>query len=72
MSHDDYAASILLGRPFLATTKMKIDVYTSALTVECEEEVVKFSIFDCIKKPKFKKSVCRLDSLKNSGKITLS
>ena len=70
MNHEYYAASILLGGPFFATTRMKIDVYTGALTVECEEEVVKFSIFDCMKKPKFKKYVCRLDSLKTSDKVT--
>ena len=70
MSHDDYADSILLGRPFLGTTRMKINVYTGALTVGREEEVVKLSIFDCMKKPKFKKYVCRLDSLKTSDKVT--
>ena len=50
---------------------MKIDVYAGSLTVEFEGEVVKFSIFDCIKQPKSEKSLCFHDDLEISDKEAL-
>ncbi|XP_019149873.1 PREDICTED: uncharacterized protein LOC109146677 [Ipomoea nil] len=37
---------ILLGRPFLKTTKSKIDVHDGTLTMEFDGEIVKFDIFN--------------------------
>ena len=42
---------ILLGRPFLKTTRTKIDVHEGALTMEFDGEVIKFNIFDAIRFP---------------------
>ncbi|XP_027067697.1 uncharacterized protein [Coffea arabica] len=48
---DDFSVSlpILLGRPFLMTSKTKIDVYSGTLTMEFDGEIIKFNICDAIK-----------------------
>ncbi|XP_027174606.1 uncharacterized protein LOC113774250 [Coffea eugenioides] len=48
---DDFSVSppILLGRPFLITSKTKIDVYSGTLTMEFDGEIIKFNICDPIK-----------------------
>ncbi|KAJ9185684.1 hypothetical protein P3X46_005284 [Hevea brasiliensis] len=43
------SALILFGRPFLKTTKIKIDVNDGTLTMEFDGETVKFNIFDAMK-----------------------
>ncbi|KAJ9170221.1 hypothetical protein P3X46_018345 [Hevea brasiliensis] len=45
------SALILFGRPFLKTTKTKIDADEGTLTMEFEGETVKFNIFDAMKYP---------------------
>ncbi|XP_030949702.1 uncharacterized protein LOC115973574 [Quercus lobata] len=42
---------ILLGRPFLKTSKTKIDVHSGTLTMEVDGEIVKFNIYDAMKYP---------------------
>ncbi|XP_010244116.1 PREDICTED: uncharacterized protein LOC104588022 [Nelumbo nucifera] len=42
---------ILLGRPFLKTSKTKIDVYNGTLTMEFDGKIVKFNIYDDMKYP---------------------
>ena len=42
---------ILLGRPFLKTSKTKIDVHNGTLTMEFDGEIVKFNIYDAMKYP---------------------
>ena len=42
---------ILLGRPFLITTRTKIDVHEGTLTMEFDGEVIKFNIFDAMSFP---------------------
>ncbi|XP_027158191.1 uncharacterized protein LOC113759814 [Coffea eugenioides] len=48
---DDFSVSppILLGRPFLMTSKTKIDVYSRTLTMEFDGEIIKFNICDAMK-----------------------
>ncbi|XP_071924937.1 uncharacterized protein [Coffea arabica] len=48
---DDFFVSplILLGRPFLMTSKTKMDVYSGTLTMEFDGEIIKFNICDAIK-----------------------
>ncbi|XP_052171559.1 uncharacterized protein LOC127787541 [Diospyros lotus] len=48
MEEDDSSniAPILLGRPFLKTSRTKIDVHDGTLTMEFDGEIVKFNIFD--------------------------
>ena len=42
---------ILLGRPFLKTSKTKIDVHSGTLTMKFDDEIVKFNIYDTMKYP---------------------
>ena len=42
---------ILLGRPFLKTSKTKINVDKGTLTMEFDGETTKFNIFEEIKNP---------------------
>ena len=42
---------ILFGRPFLKTSKTKIDVHSGTLTMEFDGEIVKFNIYDAMKYP---------------------
>ena len=48
---DDFSVSppILLGRPFLMTSKTKIDVYSGTLTMEFDGDIIKFNTCDAIK-----------------------
>ncbi|XP_038975772.1 uncharacterized protein LOC120106796 [Phoenix dactylifera] len=51
MENGDQTASILLGRPFLKTSKTKIDVHSGTLTMEFDGEIIKFNIYDAMKYP---------------------
>ncbi|XP_068638474.1 uncharacterized protein [Aristolochia californica] len=51
MENDDTNALILLGRPFLKTSKTKIDVHSGTLTNEFDSEIVKFNIYYVMKYP---------------------
>ncbi|CAN6695147.1 unnamed protein product [Malus baccata var. baccata] len=53
MDESDHAPSlpILLGRPFMKTARMKIDVYNGTLSMEFDGEVVNFNLSDSIKYP---------------------
>ncbi|PIN20442.1 hypothetical protein CDL12_06873 [Handroanthus impetiginosus] len=46
-----HSTQILLGRPFLRTSRTKIDVYEGTLTMEFDGEIVKFDIYDITKNP---------------------
>ena len=52
---------ILLGRPFLKTSKTKIDVHSGTLTMEFDGEIVKFNIYDAIKYPDDNNPVYSID-----------
>ncbi|CAN6562547.1 unnamed protein product [Malus baccata var. baccata] len=51
MDESDHAPSlpILLGRPFMKTARMKIDVFNGTLTMEFDGEVINFSLSDSMK-----------------------
>ncbi|XP_030940178.1 uncharacterized protein LOC115965126 [Quercus lobata] len=51
MENGDQNTPILLGRPFLKTSKTKIDVHSGTLTMEFNGEIVKFNIYDAMKYP---------------------
>ncbi|XP_038986582.1 uncharacterized protein LOC120112088 [Phoenix dactylifera] len=51
MKNGDQTAPILLGRPFLKTSKTKIDVHSGTLTMEFDGEIIKFNIYDAMKYP---------------------
>ncbi|CAM8937090.1 unnamed protein product [Rhodiola kirilowii] len=56
-------APILLGRPFLKTSKMKIDCGSGMLSMEVEGEVFSFDIFQAMKYPMEFEEVHALDAL---------
>ncbi|CAM8901314.1 unnamed protein product [Rhodiola kirilowii] len=56
-------APILLGRPFLKTSKMKIDCDSGTLSMEVEGEVISFDVFQAMKHPPDFASVHALDTL---------
>ncbi|XP_068666381.1 uncharacterized protein [Aristolochia californica] len=49
MENGDQSAPILLGRPFLKSSKTKIDVHSVTLTMEFDGEIVKSNIYDTMK-----------------------
>jgi hypothetical protein len=51
MENGDQTTPILLGRPFLKTSKTKVDVHSGTLTMEFDGEIVKFNIYDAMKYP---------------------
>ena len=51
MENGDQTTHILLGRPFLKTSKTKIDVHSGTLTMEFDDEIVKFNFYDAMKYP---------------------
>ncbi|KAL4626730.1 hypothetical protein ACB092_05G118700 [Castanea dentata] len=51
MENGDQTTPILLGRPFLKTSKTKKDVHSGTLTMEFDCEIVKFNIYDTMKYP---------------------
>ncbi|CAN6681923.1 unnamed protein product [Malus baccata var. baccata] len=64
MEHDPMptALPLILGRPFLRTARTKIDVYDGTLTMEIDEEIVKFRIFDAMKYPNDFESCFSIDA----------
>ncbi|KAM1136715.1 hypothetical protein ACFX2B_034399 [Malus domestica] len=53
MDESDHSPSlpILLGCPFMKTTRTKIDVFNGTLTMEFEGEVINFNLSESIKYP---------------------
>ena len=63
MEHDPMptALPLILGRPFIRTTRTKIDVYDGTLTMEIEGESVKFRIFNAMRYPSELESCLSID-----------
>ncbi|KAK8980795.1 hypothetical protein V6N11_047926 [Hibiscus sabdariffa] len=57
----DNSPEILLGRPFLSTTNVKIEVRSGLLTLECNGEVVKFNVYKAMRYPEDIESVNFVD-----------
>ncbi|XP_022880391.1 uncharacterized protein LOC111397619 [Olea europaea var. sylvestris] len=51
MGYSDQTIPILLGRPFLRMSKAKIDFYSGMLTMEFDDKISEFNIYDAIKHP---------------------
>ncbi|XP_073138995.1 uncharacterized protein [Henckelia pumila] len=65
MKNNDLNNPILLGRPFLKTSKSIIDVNNGTLTMEFDGKIIEFNIFDSLKTPGEKhKEVVNKDGLK--------
>ncbi|XP_019150121.1 PREDICTED: uncharacterized protein LOC109146925 [Ipomoea nil] len=56
-----YSSLILLGRPFLKTSRTKIDVHDGTLTMEFDGELIKFNIYNAMKYPDDVSSVSLVD-----------
>ncbi|CAN6711687.1 unnamed protein product [Malus baccata var. baccata] len=54
---------ILLGRPFMKTTRTKIDVFKGMLTMEFDGEIINFNISEAMKFPKDDHSCFSIDVL---------
>ncbi|CAN6723536.1 unnamed protein product [Malus baccata var. baccata] len=54
---------ILLGRPFMKTTRTKIDVFKGTLTMEFDGEIINFNISEAMKFPKDDQSCFSIDVL---------
>ncbi|XP_073133487.1 uncharacterized protein [Henckelia pumila] len=61
MKNNDMNSPILLGRPFLKTSKFIIDVNNGTLTMEFDGEIVKIHIFDTLKIPGCESVVNNID-----------
>jgi len=47
--HSRHKLKLILGRPFLMTSKTKIDVHSGMLSMEFGEEAIQFNIFEAMK-----------------------
>ncbi|XP_057734293.1 uncharacterized protein LOC130949650 [Arachis stenosperma] len=55
------ASSVLLGRPFLKTSKFKLDAFTGTYSFEIGDKIIKFNLEEAIKHPPEEHSVLRCD-----------
>ncbi|XP_022852703.1 uncharacterized protein LOC111374279 [Olea europaea var. sylvestris] len=51
MGYSDQTIPILLGRPFLRTSKTKIDFYSGMITMKFDDKISEFNIYDAMKHP---------------------
>ncbi|RDX65335.1 hypothetical protein CR513_56016, partial [Mucuna pruriens] len=56
-------STLILGRPFFMTARTKIDVYAGTLSMEFEDNLVQFNIFEVMKHPPEDHSLCRIDMI---------
>ncbi|CAN6726190.1 unnamed protein product [Malus baccata var. baccata] len=63
MDESDHAPSlpILLGRPFMKTTRTKIDVFNGTLTMKFDGEIINFNLSDSMKYPSENHSCFAID-----------
>ena len=67
---EDVDVPLILGRPFMKTTKVIIDADKGKLKVCFENEEVSFNVFEAMKHPKDKKDCFRIDVIdKECGKV---
>ncbi|KAK8627982.1 hypothetical protein V6N13_063696 [Hibiscus sabdariffa] len=55
--HSNTSSEIILGRPFLGTANMKIEVRSGLLTMEFDGEIAKFNIYKAMQNPENVQSV---------------
>ncbi|XP_015965794.1 uncharacterized protein LOC107489561 [Arachis duranensis] len=64
-SESERASSILLGRPFLRTSKFKLDAYSGTYSFEIDGRVVSFSLEEAMKHPPENHFLFRCDPIDN-------
>ena len=64
---EDSEVPLILGRPFMKTAKVMIDVDDGKLTVRVQDDEMQFNVFEAMKHPKDKRECFRVDvsDLKN-------
>ncbi|XP_058784178.1 uncharacterized protein LOC131658947 [Vicia villosa] len=58
---EDKESPIILGRPFMKTARMMIDIDDSIMKLRVQDDEVCFNLFDAMKQPKDKSDCFRLD-----------
>ncbi|XP_027337108.1 uncharacterized protein LOC113850764 [Abrus precatorius] len=61
MAEESNMPTLILGRPFLETTRTKIDVYSGILFMEFGDDIVQFNIFEAMKHPSELHSAFHID-----------
>ncbi|XP_057759957.1 uncharacterized protein LOC130980283 [Arachis stenosperma] len=64
-SESERTSSILLGRPFLRTSKFKLDAHSGTYSFEIDGRVVSFSLDEAMRHPPKKHSIFRCDLIDN-------
>ncbi|XP_015947220.1 uncharacterized protein LOC107472183 [Arachis duranensis] len=64
-SETERASSILLGRPFLRTSRFKLDAYSGNYSFEIDGRIVSFSLEEAMKHPPENHSLFRCDPIDN-------
>ncbi|XP_058756996.1 uncharacterized protein LOC131630229 [Vicia villosa] len=59
---EDREVPLILGRPFMKTARMIIDIDEGLMKVRVQDEEVKFNLFKAKKHPKNKKDIFRIDA----------
>jgi len=60
---EDSEVPLILGRPFMKTAKVMIDVDDGKLTVRVQDDEMQFNVFEAMKHPKDKRECFRVDVL---------
>ncbi|CAL9025432.1 unnamed protein product [Prunus brigantina] len=60
---EDFQTRIILGRPFMATTRTLIDVEAGTLTLRVQDQSVVFNLFEAAKRPAEQHECMRIDML---------
>jgi hypothetical protein len=63
---EDLEVPLILGRPFLKTARVIIDVDNGQLKVRVEDDEVKFDVLEAMKHPKEKQSAFRVDVMEEA------
>ncbi|XP_025652445.1 uncharacterized protein [Arachis hypogaea] len=64
-SESERTSSILLGRPFMRTSRFKLDVYSGTYSFEIDGRVVSFNLEEVMKHPPENHSIFRCDLIDN-------
>ncbi|XP_058755880.1 uncharacterized protein LOC131629099 [Vicia villosa] len=69
---EDKDSPIILGRPFMKTARMMIDIDDGIMKLRVQDEEVCFNLFDAMKQPKDKNDCFRMDVTEASGEEVAS
>ncbi|XP_058742546.1 uncharacterized protein LOC131615049 [Vicia villosa] len=64
---EDKESPIILGRPFMKTVRMMIDIDDGIMKLRVQDEEVCFNLYDAMKQPKDKNDCFRMDATEESA-----